>query len=117
MNTKSHEYHNFKIIIMSKKLIFSLLLLLTLTLAQQVQAQETKQYATVFINYHGKAAGYSVVYPDGSTNGDFFLKDRSLYPEEVNKVVNELFNKISKMGYKLVSSNGGDSHSTYIFEK
>ena len=106
-----------------KKIIFSLLFLLTLTLAQQAQAQETKEYVTVSIvdAYTTGFKQYVVAYPDGKTEiGELkALNEKNLESNTVT--LNNIFNMLAKKGYKMISSNGGGDlgilYGVYIFEK
>jgi hypothetical protein len=100
-----------------KKLILTLLFITALTFAQQAQAQEIKEYATVSIYTVMYGPKYSIAYPDGtSEEGDLDAVGAKSVKSNGIKI-NVVFNKLAKDGYRLVSNGGGDVMSYFVFEK
>jgi hypothetical protein len=101
-----------------KKLIFTLIFITTLTFAQQVKAQEIKEYVTVSINTSNAGPKYSIAYPDGTTeDGEIDTQMFSKNLKSNGITINGIFNKLAKKGYRLVSNGGGDMVSYFVFEK
>ncbi len=93
---------------MSKKLIFTFIFITTLTFSQQAQAQTTKEYVSVILNYGGKVPHALIVYPDGTTEKEKMVEFSLKEPEKAMAanaiVVNKVMNRLAADGYKLVSS-------------
>ncbi|MCG3167204.1 MAG: hypothetical protein POELPBGB_02990 [Bacteroidia bacterium] len=102
-----------------KTTLIAALLLFTVNASQ---AQEAKEYVTVSILVGGGYNGYVIAYPDATTEKGALTGAPNVKNLEPNAItMNEIFNKLSKKGYKLVSSNGGYDTGVqnlfYIFEK
>ncbi|MGE0636074.1 MAG: hypothetical protein AB7G44_15140 [Bacteroidia bacterium] len=105
-----------------KKRLLTLIFITALTFAQQAQAQETKEYATLHIIAASiQWKDYVIAYPDGKIEKGELSTINIKNMESNANTLNGVFNMMAKKGYKLVSSTGGGDtgglYLFYIFEK
>lgn len=93
-------------------LIVLALLAVTLTVGFAYKPQETSRE---YLSMNFTSSGTVVIsYPDGHTETSALAKDFTAYLSSRNSQIN----KISSMGYRLISSTSGASGMTeHIFEK
>lgn len=93
--------------------------IMAFTTEKSEKAADTGGYAYVTIIWGMGMNTIVIAYPDGQSAteqlGKFSMKPEDFQAQATK--VSGVLNKLSKEGYKIVSSNGGDNISRFVFSK
>jgi hypothetical protein len=103
----------------AKIAVAAALIICAITVTSFTTRSDTDSYIIVrtFEGVAGYKSKISISYPDGKTE-EIDLESavpRNMTPNAVK--IHQALDKVSAMGYKLLSSNGGDSINMYVFQK